>query len=156
MRSKARGEGPTLATRRKLSPDPVRRLLDSGKFSAHQAQACDEIRKIFRFFATRLGPAARDYTKTLPVGRGRRFLVRQPLDGMRRSLSEAYERHFRPWSRRMAERPAVRSNVAGFSCFDLVVAVVVDERSLRSLEREVGIRNGALTAKLKEALDAYG
>lgn len=153
----AMGEGPTLATKRKLTPDPVRQLMDRGRFTPHQAQACDEIRRVFRYLASRFGAQVRDYETAKPAARRARALPRQPLEAMPASIADAYTARFLPWSKAMSRRPVVRSNVVGsFSVFDLCIAVLVDELPLRRIERTLGTRNGTATERLKEALDQYG
>lgn len=147
-------DGPTPETKRKATGDPVRRLLDSGRFDAGDERKVAEVRRVFHFLSSRLSARTQAFDEGKPIKQRDRFIPKEPLGDMPEGVANVYLTRFLPWSRAMAQRPARKGS--RFSLFDLAVAVLVDERSLRSLERDLGLRNGSAADLLREALAEYG
>ena len=122
--------GPTPQTAAKLRRDVLLHLYEKGRLRREHLEAAEEIRRIWQAFSRSLGATATN-PDTLATGRqGAR--ARQPIEGLTGG-EEAI------WRNRL----------------QLVLDIVVDNRSFRQVEGCYRMRHGAAAAHLQTALHLY-
>jgi len=146
-----RNDPPTPQTRGKLRQDVVRRLLERGRLQPHHVKAAEEIRTVHEAVGRGMFPTAQSMTWTghqPDRGRGRDF-----LDRMTDAERHAWQHRYLPWTQEMATE--IAAGIPGTRWLQLVVDVVVDNATLREVERRYRLRLGAGLAYLERGLDRY-
>lgn len=158
IRHERRGSAATLTVTRAAEyasrTDPVQNLLSRRVIDGAELRAARRIERIFNILAAGRGLQARDYHATRVDGSGS---YQHPVDRMSYADSFEITMVYRPWWEQMhvIDVGAGTSRKLGLSCYDLVKQVLVDRRTLRSIETRYRIRHGTLTAPLLTALRHY-
>lgn len=143
--------GPTPETAAKLKRDLVAHLRDKGRLSSEQAQAAEEVRRIWQAFSRILGPSATN-PATLATGR-QAGGARMPIDWLTDMEETIWRNHYRPWAAEMAAQPC--GGTIRVTQFQVVLEIVVDNRSLRQTEGFYRMRHGAAFEIVNVALHRY-
>ncbi len=155
--------GGTEATKARLKPDQLLRLLKSGKLEQSHLDAAEEIRDVFEALTRQLGAKAQDLARQ-PSGRRNRRPVTQPFERLPPGLRTCYVRNYRPWAQIAGAtwwRKPGRGGVDGLSVrhLALVIEIVVDGHSLGEvaaglrLRRRDGLK--IVADILRETLELY-
>ena len=140
---------PTPETKARLRPSAVLRLHSTGAIGREEVQAADEIADVWQALTAAMFPAG-GYGGARRPGFGPRAGPTVPPE-----LWKAYLR-YRQWSAEVEEiRFVPRFGDRSKNVLEVVIDVVCDGRSLRELEREIGMRNGGMTEVLANALKLY-
>lgn len=143
--------GPTPQTVAKLKRDLILHLYEKGRLGTEHLQAAEEIRRIWQAFSRSLGPTAVD-PNTLATGR-RTAPGRQPVEWLTAAEEHIWRKRYRPWAREMSV--ASCGGTIRVTPFQLVLDIVVDNRSLRRVEGAYRIRHGDAAGHLEAALTRY-
>tara|TARA_R110000868_G_scaffold4155_26_gene25496 strand:- start:1027 stop:1557 length:531 start_codon:yes stop_codon:yes gene_type:complete len=143
--------GPTPQTAAKLRRDVLLHLYEKGRLRREHLEAAEEIRRIWQAFSRSLGATATN-PDTLATGRqGAR--ARQPIEGLTGGEEAIWRNRYRPWAREMAS--IVCGGTVRVTGLQLVLDIVVDNRSFRQVEGCYRMRHGAAAAHLQTALHLY-
>lgn len=148
-----RGEAivaPTRQTARRLRPDAVRRLFNTGRIDNHHAMAAEQIRAVCEATGRGLVAAIRpDMVAAAP----NRCFGRDFLDRMTERERDLWLHCYLPWKSRMEAMR--KSGLAGLRQVQLVIDVVVENRTLREVELEYGLKRGRGFHQLVFGLEEY-
>lgn len=143
--------GPTPETAAKLKRDLVEHLHSKGRLSAEHAQAAEEVRRIWQAFSRILGPSA---TNPAMLATGRRpGNPGMAIDWLSDVEEIIWRDRYRPWASEMAAQPC--GGTVRVTRFQVVLEIVVDNRSLRQTEGFYRMRHGAAFEIVRAALQRY-
>lgn len=143
--------GPTPQTAAKLRRDIVLHLYEKGRLRTEHLEAAEEIRRIWQAFFRSLGATASN-PESLATGRQARQ-TRQPIEWLTGGEETIWRSRYRPWAREMASLPC--GGTVRVTGLQLVLDIVVDNRSLRQIEGFYRMRHGAAAEHLSTALHLY-
>lgn len=143
--------GPTPETAAKLKRDLVAHLREKGRLSAEHALAAEEIRRIWQAFSRILGPSATN-PATLATGR-QAGGARMAIDWLTETEETIWRRRYRPWATEMVAQPC--GSTIRVTHFQIVLEIVIDNRSLRQTEGAYRLRHGTAFEIVHAALHRY-
>ena len=143
--------GPTPETAAKLKRDLVDHLRNKGRLSSSQAMAAEEVRRIWQAFSRILGPSATN-PATLATGRQARG-AQARIDWLTDVEETIWRERYRPWAAEMTARPC--GGTIRVTQFQIVLEIVVDNRSLRQTEGFYRMRHGTAFDVVSAALRRY-
>ena len=143
--------GPTPQTVAKLKRDLILHLYEKGRLGKEHLAAAEEIRRIWQAFSRSLGPTAVN-SDLLATGR-QTAQGRQPLEWLSETEEHIWRKHYRPWAREMAGGSC--GGTIRVTTFQIVLEIVVDNRSLRRIEGAYRMRHGTAALSLEAALTRY-
>lgn len=143
--------GPTPETAAKLKRDLIAHLRDKGRLTPEQARAAEEVRRIWQAFSRILGPSATN-PATLATGR-QAGGARMPIDWLTDVEETIWRDSYRPWASERAAQPC--GGTIRVTEFQIVLEIVVDNRSLRQTEGFYRMRHGAAFEIVRSALHRY-
>lgn len=143
---------PFAAVKARRRRDPLANLA----LSDAQVAAAGEIREVFEALTRGLHGAVRPLFAERVDGAA---AGGDPFGAMPPRLARLHKQRYLPWARRqsktVAERRGEGLSVERLTGVGLVVAALIDHVPVRRLEGQFRSRNGALGARLREALDDY-
>jgi len=143
---------PTPQTRARLRCDVVAGLLAKRRLAPRHLEAAVEIRAVLEAVGRGMFPSSAIGDATV-AGRSRKA-ARDFLERMTAAERRIWQRRYLPWTRAMAL--SIAAGLPGVRWLQLVLDVVIDNASLRTVERRYRLRNGAALDYLREGLERYG
>ncbi len=150
-----RGERPTRATAERARLDAVSELQDAGLLLPAHADAAHEIREVFSAVTAGMFASAGTITRDKLITRTRMRRYVDPIARLDARLARLWDSRYKPWANRMSKRYAARGNVASVSVLELVVALVVDGRTLGEIGVTIGVGRDQAVKALVWGLDDY-
>lgn len=138
--------GPTPQSLRKVRRDVMLGLLERGVITQDQMNAAEAIRGVWQSLLTAMSPV-----RPLDGTSRRGGIVKSPLERIGDKAYEQWRDKYLPWVAR-AKRVRVRPWVTGFQ---IVMDVVVENRSLRETRAMRGIQHPDVVEALQLALDMW-
>ncbi len=151
----ASGDPPTPQTRARLGQDPVRHMLGKGTLQREHADAAKEIRDVFEAVTAGLFASARRLDVEEVISGAQRRAFRQPVERLPERLGVLWRRRYKPWAEAVDGIKVGVTRNARWSALGLVIAVLVDGRSLHGIDRELKLRRGTAAAHFRGALHRY-
>lgn len=143
--------GPTPQTAAKLKRDLILHLYEKGRLRREHLEAAEEIRRIWQAFSRSLGPTAVNIDA---LATGRQVAQgRQPLEWLSATEEHIWRKRYRPWAREMSNGSC--GGTIRVTLFQIVLEIVVDNRSLRRVEGAYRMRHGDAAKYLEGALTRY-
>lgn len=138
---------------RKAATDPIADLYRRGAIDADQEQAAEEISRLYQAMVQRLDAVSRDYREAkVQTSKGPPV---DPAGGLPERLAERHHWTYGPWSREMLQTPADPRQPGKGTLYGLVMAVLIDGRSVEYVRKAYRVRSERVTARIQTALHRY-
>ena len=131
--------------------DVIAQLRARGRITQRHLGIIEEIRLVHEAIGRGMFPTVlSDRPRSRP---GTRHNTRDFLDRMTDAERDAWERRYLPWSRELSTE--VAAGLPGTRWLQLILDIVIDNVSLRYIERRYRLRNGTAFAYLLNGLERY-